>query len=515
MTLPAFFSDPLWFQLGMTLVHFLWQAAAIALFIWGAVRLYELRHGAPRYNTYLLGLVLMMASPVITFSILHHIGDAFPGSATDKTHRIVFNAPSDTSYQNAGEPIALEVTVPQGSKPIPRWQRMILAGFASCQHGIHLSIPWFLAVWISGVFVLSLRLLLGYGQLCFWRCHACSLPEDLLVHCRQLAARFGFDCFHSIYGSHHVHEAMAMGIFRPAILLPATWITQMDPDMLEAIVAHELAHLRRYDLWINLVQRIVETIFFYHPAVWWLSKGLRREREYCCDQYATDVIAGHATYASALHRAGQLKLWATNTMAMGLGAHSDTLLSRVRVVLGMRGTETHRYHWLAGLACLVVMGLFVAPPALAWVQYHSDESRILDTGQTTVLTRLTQDSSLDPASLLAILESSRNGLESQPHDMGQLATYGIASYRLLRFKAAEESLTKVLQACPDHSPLRFQCLFFLAKTYRELDQEAEARVRFEACLHYDRLLQCLSEAQRSEALDSLSRYDEQDTIMVD
>ena len=84
-------------------------------------------------------------------------------------------------------------------------------------------------------------------------------------------------------------EVVALGYLRPMVLLPATLVTQMPPEMLEAIIAHELAHIRRLDLWVNLAQRVVETLLFYHPAVWWLSSRLRSERELCCDELAVRV----------------------------------------------------------------------------------------------------------------------------------------------------------------------------------------------------------------------------------
>jgi UDP-N-acetylmuramoyl-L-alanyl-D-glutamate--2,6-diaminopimelate ligase len=73
------------------------------------------------------------------------------------------------------------------------------------------------------------------------------------------------------------------------VLLPVCWLTEMTPEVLEAVVAHELAHVRRWDLWVNLFQRLVETLLFYHPAVWWVSRRVRLEREMCCDELAVSV----------------------------------------------------------------------------------------------------------------------------------------------------------------------------------------------------------------------------------
>ena len=83
-------------------------------------------------------------------------------------------------------------------------------------------------------------------------------------------------------------------------------IAEMPPQLLEAVIAHELAHLRRCDLWVNLLQRLVESVLFYHPAVWWLSSRLRRERELCCDALAVAATGERLAYAEALQLTAEL-----------------------------------------------------------------------------------------------------------------------------------------------------------------------------------------------------------------
>ena len=106
--------------------------------------------------------------------------------------------------------------------------------------------------------------------------------------------------FSGVFISPTILQAMAVGYLRPMVLLPAAMVTQMQPEMLEAVIAHELAHIRRFDLWINLGQRVAETLLFYHPAVWWLSICLRSERELCCDELAVKATGRRLAYASTL-----------------------------------------------------------------------------------------------------------------------------------------------------------------------------------------------------------------------
>src|SRR5207302_6055197 len=108
-------------------------------------------------------------------------------------------------------------------------------------------------------------------------------------------------------------------------------VSGLSTAQLEAILAHELAHVRRHDYLVNLLQTLVETVFFYHPAVWWLSNQVRNEREICCDDIAVAVLGNRVEYGRALlaleeHRGAET--------ALTLGAQGGSLLARVRRLLG-------------------------------------------------------------------------------------------------------------------------------------------------------------------------------------
>ena len=119
---------------------------------------------------------------------------------------------------------------------------------------------------------------------------------------------------------------MAVGLVRPLVLIPAAWATEMPLPMLEAVIAHELAHLARRDLWANLLQRIAETLLFYHPAVWWLSRRLRIERELCADELAVGITGDRLNYARALeHIASQRQADIRPALAAFLRGETDML----------------------------------------------------------------------------------------------------------------------------------------------------------------------------------------------
>ena len=120
-----------------------------------------------------------------------------------------------------------------------------------------------------------------------------------------------------------------VGWVRPVVLLPAAALSGLTPEQLEAILAHELAHVRRHDYLVNLLQSLVETLLFYHPAVWWVSAEVRAEREHCCDDLAVAVCGDRLVYVSAL-----AELTSMERRAFALAATDGSLLDRVRRILG-------------------------------------------------------------------------------------------------------------------------------------------------------------------------------------
>ena len=124
---------------------------------------------------------------------------------------------------------------------------------------------------------------------------------------------------------------MIIGYFKPVILLPASLLTQLSSQQVEAIIAHELAHLHRHDYWINLLQSVVEVVLFYHPAIWWMSSVVRTEREKCCDDLAVQWCTNPVVYAQALAATAE---WQASPPVLALTfARRSGLLARVERLL--------------------------------------------------------------------------------------------------------------------------------------------------------------------------------------
>ena len=227
---------------------------------------------------------------------------------------------------------------------------------------MHLSLPWILITWLVGVGLMSVRLLMGCMGVRRWRQGLEPLPDSLAQRIAPLARRLGMKDFAAVFVTRSAIQAMAVGYLRPIVILPATMVTRMPPEMLEAVIAHELAHIRRLDLWVILLQRIVETLLFYHPAVWWLSNQIRNEREFCCDELAVEATDERVTYASTLERVARARVEARQwVLAAGIARSDISVLGRVRHILGLEPSQGHCPFWLAGVMTLLLLGSLAIP----------------------------------------------------------------------------------------------------------------------------------------------------------
>jgi len=357
MSIIEFFSQPLWHRLGLTLIHFLWQGLAVAIVVGTAVRLFRLRAGNARYCAYLLAFVIMAICPVITFMMIEaSVEMPAKVSVTQAESRIDSEAfaPSIRLYREV--PMEREAFVTR-ENTLGTMQNSTLLR-QRFYNALESSLPWAIAVWIIGVILLSGRLLLGFVGVFRWRRNLKPLPEGLARRVVLLGERLGMRQFSRVFISSSAVQAMAIGYLRPLVLLPASMIARMQPEMLEAVIAHELAHIRRFDLWINLAQRIVENLLFYHPAVWWLSSRLRSEREFCCDELAIRTTGERLTYASALESAGRARFEVEEpALSLTFGQHRNSTLGRVRHVLGLPPAPSDARFWLAGIIAVVALAV--------------------------------------------------------------------------------------------------------------------------------------------------------------
>lgn len=228
--------------------------------------------------------------------------------------------------------------------------------------------PWFSWIvggWLIGVLLCSLRPLLGWRMLRRLRRIGISPPSDDVLAAftrvsQQLGLRRAVKVFHSTLAT----GPLVVGYLKPVVLLPVSLVTSIPLSQLEAILAHELAHIRRHDFIINLFQTLMETLFFYHPAIWWLSRRIRIEREHCCDDLVVKLFNNGVDYGRALLAIEQLQSQRT---VLALGAADGSLLGRIRRISGSTSHQSRFIPWLATpIALSVVCGMWMAGQELIY-----------------------------------------------------------------------------------------------------------------------------------------------------
>lgn len=225
-------------------------------------------------------------------------------------------------------------------------------------------LPYIVAAWAAGVVALAAYSLGGWWLVQRVRRAASrEIPAAWTLRFEQLRQRAGGlrrqGSRIALGLSSAVHGPCVVGWWRPLILLPLSAVGAIAPEALEALLAHELAHIRRRDYLVNLLQRGVEVLFFYHPAVWWISRQVAEEREHCCDDAAIAACGDRLAYARALvDLAGEGPTRARRPQ-IALAASGGSLRGRVARIVG-RSTASGAWGFAAAMAALALFGLGLA-----------------------------------------------------------------------------------------------------------------------------------------------------------
>ena len=306
-------------SLGWTLVHFCWQAAAIALLYWLADAVLWKARSQTRYLLALGTMLLMLVSALATFAYEETRGDTVLSSSP-------------------GAMVAIGSSISSDLAPLTR-----TAGATTQPVLLPLSrfLPWLDVAWLLGVACLSTRTIGGWRLIHRLRRSALLQPPEVVyANFVRLRERLGITRQVSLYISHHIQGPLAIGIVRSLVILPVSALMALSPEQLEAVLAHELAHVRRADYLWNLIQTMVETLLFFHPAVWWLGRRLRQQRELCCDDVAVQSCADPLVYATALLRLEERRSQRLS-LAMALDGHKpwSGLSLRIARILGETNGE--------------------------------------------------------------------------------------------------------------------------------------------------------------------------------
>ena len=346
--------------LGWAIMHFLWQGTAIALALRMFLWLTRRRSPQVRYAAAGAAMLLMLGSAAGTVwwqvqAVHTETAAAAPANGTNMAYTPHLPYEPLTMGEAAADPLPTAVLVEsQTSAALPSSPVVpVSAETPTTADRLRPFLPWLVGVWAAGVLVFSLRLLNGWRVVRRWRAAASSIiPGDWPQRFSVLCERLGITCSVRLLSSATLAVPVVIGWIKPVVLVPASLFAGVPTAQLEALLAHELAHVRRHDYLVNLLQSALETLFFYHPAVWWVSGQLRKEREHCCDDTATALAGGVLDYARALTTLEEMR---SLPAGLSLSAAGGSLLQRIRRLAGASEPRPTGLAWPLGLITLAAV----------------------------------------------------------------------------------------------------------------------------------------------------------------
>lgn len=366
----ALLAAPLVESIGWALVHSTWQIALVAALF--AVAQFALRRhsAALRYalGCTALGTMAMVVAATVCL-VWTTLGDrSRPASIAAAPRSVVVEPAIDpivvpTTIHDGSEIPSIPTPAPavempsetspaieassSGSPPSAPFRRRLIDTIGEW-------LPWLVAGWLLGVVGFASRLACGWlGVRRLRRRGITPVAGALEERLVRLSNRLGLDRAATLVMSTIVEVPAVIGHFRPAILLPVSLATGLSPLQIDVMLLHELAHIRRHDYLVNLIQTVIETVLFHHPAMWWVSRQVRQERENCCDDLALAVCGDRAAYAGALAAMEELR---TAVYQPAVAASGGNLLTRVRRIVGRPAEGPGRRHaWLAGMLLLGII----------------------------------------------------------------------------------------------------------------------------------------------------------------
>ena len=287
--------------LGWTFVHSLWQIALIGFLLFIILRLIPGRSANTRYTIASISLWLIVAIASITFMVM------LPDNKdiTEITGNLII----------VRHPESLTFT-----ERMSAWLEM--------------NMPMMLTIWLGGVTILLLRLVLSLGWIGHIRNNA--IPQsELQSTLDHIIQRLQLKVKPEVSTSGLVPSPLTIGYLKPLILFPVGIINQLNPSEVEAILTHELAHIVRRDYLSNLIQSFIETLFYYHPITWWISRMVRTERENRADDLAVSWCGDQLGYAKALMTVQEMQIQTTPTLAIGFASRKGAMLARIQRILNL------------------------------------------------------------------------------------------------------------------------------------------------------------------------------------
>lgn len=321
-------------SIGLTIVDTVWQGLLIGFVLYLLLSFTSRNLSGIRYRLSMLALLVMFAWAAYSF-VGHYRQSVGPIAFVDMS--VIYDAGLDTTDRLGGKKGPL----------------FLLESF------LHRNASFIAGLWLCGIFLLCLRLSGGVLYVRQLRGKSAEIFDPFwLEQMRELSKRVGIHKMPRLLESAQVSTPMTLGYLRPVIILPVGMLTGIPTAQLESILVHELVHIKKADYLINIFQSFIEIIFFYHPATWFISQMIDRERESRCDQITVGLIDNPLPYARALTAINQINLSKNPKLAMSAHSNGD-LTRRIFRILNMESPKSHKNRIFAALLVLFLsVGFF-------------------------------------------------------------------------------------------------------------------------------------------------------------
>lgn len=355
-------TDPIVQAMGWTLVHSLWQSIIIAIILRGLLVFISAAQARWRYALSLLALATVFLSSVFTFQTHYRVERAAMDIkiATQSLPVIETTATASTSPE-------LVVEYEQGERFWNNLNRRI--------HNLIPLLPTIVLLWLTGSMMVLIWLAYSWwdaNRLVNLR--TSPVPAEWLLRLAELQEKMGVHKTVGLYFSEKVSDALTLRHFKPVILLPIGILNALSTAEVEAILLHELAHIRRWDYLVNCFQLVLEVLYFYHPAVWWMGRQVREAREHCCDDLALNLGGSDPLeYAQALTNLTAFSFTQKTPFAMNARGNKKDFTVRIKRLFGIHPTRTIGKSFLSALLAGLMLLIFTLSARAEFYESFAEE----------------------------------------------------------------------------------------------------------------------------------------------
>lgn len=367
-----FFSREMIHSLGLTLLDSLWQGALVLFACGGLLWLLRDKSSRMRYYVVLVGLISLPVMSVITFSTHYSpaIADEFQVDSEGLT-ALAFAENSALSDPTLGI--------------LDQWHQWAQAnaGYISL-------------FWAIGFMLFAFRLAGGFYMVRKLKNDAqISVETHWLAKLKEMCADLNIKIPVELRESAKLNSPIVLGYLKPIIIFPIGLLQGLPTDQVEAILLHELAHIKRFDYLVNVFVSLLQVVFFYHPAYWWLQSQLDSEREYSCDDLVLNQTGNSLSLIKALTAVREFQITGYSP-SLAFAGQKNQLLKRVERIM----KKKTRTNWLGGL-----ISMFVLLLSFSLMSYQSRQ----DVGKTSDVNDSNSDSTRITTTLYEALTTMASG----------------------------------------------------------------------------------------------------------